>query len=91
VIDPHPAGTLHHLYVIAGRVCAGPVNEAVELVAGDFVRFPGDTPHLLRCRSERASAYMVTRVPQVHQFGPTVTREGAAESLLNGEDGHSVR
>jgi len=27
----------------------------------------------------------------VHQFGPTVTREGAAESLLNGEDGHSVR
>ena len=91
VIDPHSAGTLHHLYIIAGRVCAGPVNEAVELVAGDFVRFPGDTPHLLRCRSERASACMVTTVPQVHQFGPTLTREGAAESRLNGEDGHSVR
>ena len=28
---------------------------------------------------------------KVHQFGPTLTREGTAESLLNGEDGHSVR
>jgi hypothetical protein len=28
---------------------------------------------------------------KVHQFGPALTREGAAESPLNGEDGHSVR
>jgi transcriptional regulator with XRE-family HTH domain len=91
VSDPHSAGTLHHLLIITGRVRAGPVDEPVELTAGDFVRFPGDTPHLLSCLSERASAFMVTTVPQVHQFGPTVTREGAAESLLNGEDGHSVR
>ena len=24
---------------------AGPVNEPVDLVAGDFVRFPGDVAH----------------------------------------------
>jgi transcriptional regulator with XRE-family HTH domain len=86
VIDPHSAGTLHHLYIIAGRVRAGPVNEPVELTAGDFVRFPGDTQHLLSCLSERASAFMVTTVPQMHQFGPTVTREAAADSLLDGHD-----
>jgi transcriptional regulator with XRE-family HTH domain len=73
VIDPHPSGTLHHLYVITGKVRAGPVSEPIDLVAGDFARFPGDTPHLLACLSERASAHMVTTVPQVRQFGPTVT------------------
>ena len=81
VIDPHPSGTLHHLYVITGKVRAGPVSEPIDLVAGDFARFPGDTPHLLACLSERASAHMVTTVPQVRQFGPTVTSSGDAGSV----------
>jgi transcriptional regulator with XRE-family HTH domain len=81
VIDPHPSGTLHHLYVITGKVRAGPVSEPIDLVAGDFARFPGDTPHLLACLSDRASAHMVTTVPQVRQFGPTVTNSGDAGSV----------
>jgi transcriptional regulator with XRE-family HTH domain len=81
VIDPHPSGTLHHLYVITGKVRAGPVSEPIDLVAGDFARFPGDTPHLLACLSDRASAHMVTTVPQVRQFGPTVTSSGDAGSV----------
>jgi transcriptional regulator with XRE-family HTH domain len=80
-IDPHPSGTLHHLYVITGKVRAGPVSEPIDLVAGDFARFPGDTPHLLACLSDRASAHMVTTVPQVRQFGPTVTSSGDAGSV----------
>ena len=71
-IGAHSPGTLHHLYVIAGKLRAGPVAEPVDLNAGDFVRFPGDIPHVLQCLSERASAHMVTTVPQVRQFGPTV-------------------
>jgi quercetin dioxygenase-like cupin family protein len=67
-------------------VRAGPVDEPVELTAGDFVRFPGDTPHLLSCLSERASAFMVTTVPQVHQFGPTVAIQGLTEALPDGHD-----
>jgi transcriptional regulator with XRE-family HTH domain len=81
VIDAHPSGSLHHLYVITGKVRAGPVSEPIDLVAGDFARFPGDTPHLLACLSERASAHMVTTVPQVRQFGPTVTSSGDAGSV----------
>ncbi len=72
-IEPHTAGTLHHLYVVTGKLRAGPVNDLVELAAGDFVRFPGDVAHQYLCLSERAVAHMVTTVPQVRQFGPTVT------------------
>ena len=86
MIDAHPSGTLHHLYVITGRIRTGPVNDPVDLVAGDFARFPGDTPHLLACLSDRASAHMVTTVPQVRQFGPTVTSPPAAASVSDGEE-----
>ncbi|WP_158839955.1 helix-turn-helix domain-containing protein [Saccharothrix deserti] len=75
-IDPHPVGTLHHLYVITGKLRTGPLSEPVDLAAGDFVRFPGDIPHRHVCLSDRVVAHMVTTVPQVRQFGPTVTRGG---------------
>ena len=74
VIEPHTAGTLHHIYVITGKLRTGPLNEPVDLAAGDFVRFPGDVPHRHVCLSERAIAHMVTTVPQIRQFGPAVTR-----------------
>ena len=75
-IDPHAPGTLHHLYVITGRLRTGPVNDPVELSAGDFVRFPGDIAHRHVCLSERVVVHMVTTVPQIRQFGPTVIRSG---------------
>jgi transcriptional regulator with XRE-family HTH domain len=77
-IEPHPPGTLHHLYVITGKLRTGPVSDPVDLVAGDFARFPGDVPHRHVCMSDRVSAHMVTTIPQVRQFGPTVTRGGTA-------------
>ncbi|MEU9886343.1 XRE family transcriptional regulator [Sphaerisporangium sp. NPDC051011] len=73
-IDALTAGTLHHIYVITGRLRTGPVAEPVDINAGDFVRFPGDVPHRHICLSERVVAHMVTTLPQVRQFGPTVTK-----------------
>ncbi|MCK8616290.1 helix-turn-helix domain-containing protein [Gordonia sp. C13] len=75
----HSAGTLHHLYLVSGKLRVGPVSEMVDLAAGDFVRFPGDVPHQYTCLTERVVAHMVTTVPQVRQFGPTVAaaQEGA--------------
>jgi transcriptional regulator with XRE-family HTH domain len=75
-IDAHLAGTLHHLYVITGKLRAGPLSEPVDLAAGDFVRFPGDVPHRYVCLSDRVVAHMVTTVPRARQFGPTITRGG---------------
>ncbi|MEV0341853.1 XRE family transcriptional regulator [Nocardia sp. NPDC050713] len=72
-IEPHAPGTLHHIYVITGKLRTGPLNDTVDLAAGDFVRFPGDVPHRHVCLSERVVAHMVTTLPQVRQFGPTVS------------------
>jgi quercetin dioxygenase-like cupin family protein len=74
MIEPHQAGTLHHLYIITGKLRTGPASEPVDLAAGDFVRFPCDVPHRYVRLTDRAVAHMVTTVPQVRQFGPTVSR-----------------
>lgn len=75
-IDAHPPGTLHHVYVISGKVRLGPVGETVDIAAGDFVRYPGDTAHRHQCLSDRAVIHMVTTLPQVRQFGPRVISPG---------------
>lgn len=62
------AGALVHAYVVSGRVVAGPVHDQHRLGAGDFIRFPGDVPHLLGAWSGTAVAHVVTTVPQVQQF-----------------------
>jgi transcriptional regulator with XRE-family HTH domain len=82
-IEPHTPGTLHHVYVISGKLRTGPLSEPVTLSAGDFVRFPGDIPHRHICLSDRVVAHVVTTVPQVRQFGPTVTKGGAGGGGLD--------
>lgn len=61
-------GTLHHLYLISGRLRTGPVGDSVDLGPGDYVRFPADLPYRHVCLSERALAHLVTTVPQIRQF-----------------------
>ena len=43
---PHMPGTTEHLILGSGRVLAGPEGEAVELGPGDYLRYPGDVPHI---------------------------------------------
>jgi|SRR5882757_6421098 len=69
-VQPHSTGTLHHAYVIAGRVRLGPLDAAVELVPGDFIRYPGDTIHLVERLTQQSVVHFVTTAPQVPQFGP---------------------
>ncbi|MFJ2756431.1 helix-turn-helix domain-containing protein [Nocardioides sp. NPDC087217] len=67
-IEPHQPGTLHHVYVMTGKLRTGPLSDQVELSAGDFVRFPGDVQHRHTCLSERVVAHVVTTLPQTRQF-----------------------
>lgn len=67
-------GTLHHVYVISGRLRAGPLTEPVTLDAGDFVRFPGDVPYSYECLTDNVTAHVVITLPQLRQFGPNVTQ-----------------
>jgi transcriptional regulator with XRE-family HTH domain len=69
VRQPHRPGTLHHLYVLSGRARIGPVGEQVELGRGDFIRFPGDLPHLVSVVTQEAVVHMLTTVPHVSQLG----------------------
>ncbi|WP_433622238.1 helix-turn-helix domain-containing protein [Nocardia sp. CA-120079] len=71
VVESHTPGTLHHLYVVTGKVRTGPVSDTVDLAAGDFVRFPGDVAHVYIPLTDRVLAHMVTTVPRVGRFSPT--------------------
>jgi quercetin dioxygenase-like cupin family protein len=73
-VSPHAVSTLHHLYVISGKPRTGPVSEPVDLAGGDFVRFRGDVEHRYVCLTERVVVHLVTTLPRVRQFGPTVLR-----------------
>lgn len=72
VIEPHPVGTLHHVYVIAGKLRTGPLDDTVELAAGDFARFPGDVAHRHVALTAHVVAHVVTTIPQIRQFGSPI-------------------
>jgi transcriptional regulator with XRE-family HTH domain len=44
--DPHQAGVVEYVLVLAGRLRAGPQTDQVELSPGDLLTFPGDVPHV---------------------------------------------
>lgn len=69
-LAPQAGGTLHHVYVISGRVRLGPVDSTVDLDPGDFVRYPGDGVHVVERLGPQVVLHVVTTVPQVPQFGP---------------------
>ena len=50
------------------RVLAGPVDDQHRLERGDFIRFPGDVPHVLGAASGTATVHLVTTLPQAQQF-----------------------
>ncbi|MCP2360005.1 transcriptional regulator with XRE-family HTH domain [Nonomuraea thailandensis] len=68
-VPGHTLGALHHVYVISGRLRTGPVEDQVELAAGDFARFPGDVPHQHTCLTDRVVLHVTTTIPQARQFG----------------------
>lgn len=61
--DLRPAGSRAHVYVLAGKLIAGPVERVTELDAGDYAVFPIDVPHLFETRRQPARALLATHVP----------------------------
>jgi len=56
---PHMPGTMEHLILGAGRVLAGPEGEAVELGPGDYLRYPGDVPHVFDALAPDTSGIII--------------------------------
>ncbi|WP_024803200.1 helix-turn-helix domain-containing protein [Nocardia sp. BMG51109] len=48
--DPHSHGEVEHLILAAGRALAGPAEAPVLLEPGDYIRYPGDRPHIFEAR-----------------------------------------
>lgn len=73
--EGHMAGTLEHMFVTAGRLLAGPVDEATELEAGDFARYPADGPHLYEALGGDAQAVLLISYTQAPSGDQEMQRE----------------
>lgn len=56
---PHTQGTVEHLIVGTGLARAGPEGETVDLRPGDYVRYPGDTPHIFEALAPDTAAIII--------------------------------
>ncbi|MBF6331504.1 helix-turn-helix domain-containing protein [Nocardia transvalensis] len=46
--EPHLRGEIEHLILSAGRALVGPADDPAELHPGDYIRYPGDQPHIFQ-------------------------------------------
>jgi transcriptional regulator with XRE-family HTH domain len=58
--DPHSPGVVEHVVLGRGAASAGPVEAPVELEPGDYLRYPGDEPHVFRALRPGTFAVMVS-------------------------------
>ena len=60
--EPHAPGARAHVYVLSGKVIAGPVERVTELGTGDYASFPVDVPHVYEAGRHPARALVLTEV-----------------------------
>lgn len=58
--QPHAHGTTEHLFVTEGRLQTGPIEEPVELRAGDFASFESDRPHFYHAMSDVRAVLLIS-------------------------------
>ncbi len=58
--EPAAAGTRAGVYVLEGKLIAGPVERVTELAPGDYASFQVDVPHVYETERMRARALVLT-------------------------------
>jgi len=71
---PDPPGTQAFLFVISGRMLAGPTAAPVEVRAGDYLRFRVDQPYLLRALGGEARFVSAVCSTRPHNLGSLLPR-----------------
>ena len=61
--QPMARGSRAQVYVLAGKLIAGPVERTTELSTGDYASFPADTPHVYETGRQGARALLLSRGP----------------------------
>jgi transcriptional regulator with XRE-family HTH domain len=56
-------GSRAHLFVLRGKLIAGPVERRTELTSGDYASFPTDVPHIFETGRHAASALLLAQRP----------------------------
>ncbi len=59
----HPDGVIEHIFVISGRLNAGPEAEVVTLQPGEMLTFPADQPHSYEATSVSAHVLLCMVYP----------------------------
>jgi transcriptional regulator with XRE-family HTH domain len=58
--EPHMPGVVEHVVIGAGRALVGVAGEPVELSPGDYIRYPGDVPHVFQALEPRTQAVLLS-------------------------------
>jgi transcriptional regulator with XRE-family HTH domain len=58
--EPHMPGVVEHVVLGAGRALVGVAGEAVELGPGDYIRYPGDQPHVFEALEPQTRAVLLS-------------------------------
>ena len=61
--DPREAGSRAHVYVLQGKLIAGPAERITELAPGDYASFPSDVPHVYETRRTASRALVLSQSP----------------------------
>ena len=65
--DPHPPGTVEHLYMLAGEIEVTSGEESKRIKTGETLRFRGDLPHrIVNLGEGEAHATMVLVLRQLN-------------------------
>jgi transcriptional regulator with XRE-family HTH domain len=62
-VQAKATGTRAHVYILAGRLIAGPAERYSELATGDYASFPADVPQIYEAAHHAARALVLTQVP----------------------------
>ena len=58
--EPHMPGVVEHVVIGAGRALVGVAGEAAELGPGDYLRYPGDAPHVFEALEPGTQAVLLS-------------------------------
>jgi transcriptional regulator with XRE-family HTH domain len=62
-LEPHGSGARGQLYVIQGKLIAGPVERSTELGPGDYASFPADVPTVYEAGRSSVRALLLLQAP----------------------------
>jgi transcriptional regulator with XRE-family HTH domain len=58
--EPHMPGVVEHVVLGVGRALVGVAGEPAELGPGDYIRYPGDVPHVFEALAPGTQAVLVS-------------------------------